>query len=74
MIIQYSVRAANSYVGDIEDGHLVTPEDVFQMGFNVEGENMSIAEALVAAEEHLKNYVGLKIIAIEFLENMHGDD
>ncbi|MFC1843271.1 hypothetical protein ACFLZ5_00590 [Thermodesulfobacteriota bacterium] len=73
MIIQYSVRAANSYEGDIEDGHLVTFEDVFEQGFCVEGENMTIADALVKAEEHLKNYVGLKIIAIEFLEAISDD-
>ena len=70
MTIRYIVRAANSYEGDIEDGHLVTPEDVFEHGFDVQGENMTIAEALVAAEDYLKNYVGLKIIAIEFLEVM----
>ena len=73
MIIRYAVRAANSYEGDIEDGHLVTFEDVFEHGFDVKGENMSIAEALVAAEEHLKDYIGLKIIAIEFLDAMSAD-
>ena len=31
---------------------------------------MTIAEALVAVEDYLKNYVGLKIITIEFLDVM----
>ena len=72
MIIQWSVKAANSYIGDIEDGHKITPEDVTEMGFVVEGENMTIRKALVAAEEYFENYEALKIIAIECL-NMYDD-
>ena len=60
-------------MGDIEEGHLVKPEDVFEAGFVVESENMTIAEALVEAKKKLKpNNVGLKIIAIECL-NMLDD-